>query len=60
MAVEMKTFCCNLNLKYGTILIGIFQSICAFMFLILSAAYAENPHELVDMNDPSILPNLHG
>lgn len=57
--MELKTFCCNISLKNGTILIGILQSIFAFMFMILSGAYANNPHELVDMSDPSIVPTFH-
>lgn len=54
------TNCCGFSLKHGTIIIGVVQSIVAFMFLVLSAAYAENPHELIDMSDPSIVPNLNG
>ncbi|XP_023021760.2 uncharacterized protein [Leptinotarsa decemlineata] len=57
MGVQM-TNCCGFSLKHGTIIIGVVQSIIAFMFLVLSAAYAENPHELVDMSDPSIVPDL--
>lgn len=59
MGVEM-TNCCGFSLKHGTIIIGVVQSIVAFMFLVLSAAYAENPHELVDMSDPSIVPDPTG
>lgn len=55
---ELKTFICGLSLKQGTVIIGVVQSIAAFMFLALSAAYAENPHELIDMSDPSLVPNL--
>ncbi|KAG5888612.1 hypothetical protein JTB14_037824 [Gonioctena quinquepunctata] len=29
------------------------------MFMVLAAAYADNPHELVDMSDPSIVPDLN-
>ncbi|CAH1159901.1 unnamed protein product [Phaedon cochleariae] len=57
MGVEM-TNCCGFSLKHGTIIIGVVQSIIAFMFLVLAAAYAENPHELIDMSDPSIVPDL--
>ncbi|XP_022906327.1 uncharacterized protein [Onthophagus taurus] len=54
--IEIKKFICGLSLKHGTIIIGVVQSIASFMFLALSAAYAENPHELVDMSDPSLIP----
>ncbi|KRT80919.1 hypothetical protein AMK59_6153 [Oryctes borbonicus] len=55
---ELKTFICGLSLKQGTVIIGVVQSIAAFMFLALSAAYAGNPHELIDMSDPSIVPSF--
>ncbi|KAL1489741.1 hypothetical protein ABEB36_013676 [Hypothenemus hampei] len=48
--------CCGLSLKYGTIIIGVVQSIFAFMCFILSAAYAAHPHELIEINDPSVIP----
>jgi len=54
---NMKTFCCGLSLKHGTIITGVVQSILSFVILILSAAYAENPHELLDLSDPSIVPD---
>ncbi|CAH1103871.1 unnamed protein product [Psylliodes chrysocephalus] len=57
MGVEM-TNCCGFSLKHGTIIIGVVQSIVAFMFLVLAAAYADNPHELIDISDPSIVPDL--
>ncbi|CAH1963589.1 unnamed protein product [Acanthoscelides obtectus] len=57
MATETKIFP-SLNLKHRTIIIGVMQSIGAFMFLVLSAAYAENPHELITMSDPSIVPDI--
>ncbi|RZC37032.1 uncharacterized protein BDFB_011168, partial [Asbolus verrucosus] len=57
MAPEI-TNCCGFSLKHGTIIIGIIQSVIAFMFLILTAAYAEHPHELVNMSDPSVVPDL--
>ncbi|CAH2004634.1 unnamed protein product [Acanthoscelides obtectus] len=57
MATETKIFP-SLNLKHRTIIIGVMQSIGAFMFLVLSAAYAENPHELITMSDPSIVPDV--
>ncbi|KAJ8948284.1 hypothetical protein NQ318_020771 [Aromia moschata] len=57
MGIEM-TNCCGFSLKTGTIIIATLQSIVAFMFLVLSAAYAENPHELLDMSDSSIIPDL--
>ncbi|KAJ8978808.1 hypothetical protein NQ317_014278 [Molorchus minor] len=57
MGIEINN-CCGFSLKTGTIIIGVLQSIVAFMFLVLCAAYAENPHELVDMSDPSIVPDL--
>nr|CAH7722193.1 unnamed protein product [Callosobruchus chinensis] len=50
--------CSSLSLKHRTIIIGVLQSIGAFMFLLLSAAYAENPHELIDMSDPSVVPDI--
>lgn len=50
--------CCGFSLKHGTIIIGVVQSIFAFMCLILSAAYAQHPEELIEMNDPSVLPKL--
>lgn len=64
MAFEMEGCCCC-SLKAGTITIGIVESIISFMVLVLSAAYAENSHELVSMADPSVVPqtqrksNLH-
>lgn len=58
MKTEVTTFCCGLSLKTGTIIIGTVQSIFAFIFLILSAAYAEHPHELIDMSDESIVPQV--
>lgn len=58
MGLEIN--CCGFNLKHGTVIIGVFQSILAFMCLVLSAAYADNPHEIIDMSDPSIIPNLTG
>ncbi|KAH0814336.1 hypothetical protein GEV33_008453 [Tenebrio molitor] len=57
MAPEI-TNCCGFSLKHGTIIIGIVQSVLAFMCLILTAAYAEHPHELLDMSDPSLHPDL--
>lgn len=54
------TNCCGFSLKHGTIIIGVVQSIVAFMFLVLAAAYADNPHELIDISDPSIVPDLTG
>lgn len=59
MKTEVTTFCCGLSLKTGTIIIGTVQSIFAFIFLILSAAYAEHPHELIDMSDASVVPEVH-
>lgn len=59
MVVEFPNFCCGLSLKRGTVVIGVIQSILSFTFMILCAAYAENPHELVDMSDASIVPDLH-
>lgn len=58
MKTEVTTFCCGLSLKTGTIVIGTVQSVFAFIFLILSAAYAEHPHELIDISDPSIVPEV--
>lgn len=58
MAPEISN-CCGFSLKHGTIIIGVVQSILAFMFLILAAAYAEHPHELLDMSDPSIVPDVN-
>ncbi|XP_018561417.1 uncharacterized protein LOC108903656 [Anoplophora glabripennis] len=57
MTLEVSN-CCGFSLKNGTIIIGVLQSVVAFMFLVLSSAYAENPHELLDMSDPSIVPDL--
>lgn len=57
MVVDFPDFCCGISLKTGTIIIGVIQSILSFMFMILCAAYAENPHELVDMTDKSLLPD---
>ncbi|KAJ3659181.1 hypothetical protein Zmor_010884 [Zophobas morio] len=57
MAPEI-TNCCGFSLKHGTIIIGIVQSVLAFMCLILTAAYAEHPHELLDLSDSSIVPDL--
>lgn len=59
MKTEVTTFCCGLSLKTGTIIIGTVQSIFAFIFLILSAAYAEHPHELIDMSDTAVVPEVH-
>lgn len=56
--LSVTKFCFGLSLKQGTIIIGVSQSILSFMLLILSAAYAENPHELVEMSDKSIIPDL--
>ncbi|KAJ8915901.1 hypothetical protein NQ315_015514, partial [Exocentrus adspersus] len=56
MGLEVSN-CCGFSLKNGTIIIGVLQSVIAFMFLILSAAYAVNPHELLDMSDPSVIPD---
>lgn len=56
--VQVQKFACAISLKHGTIIIGVLQSIFAFMVLVLSSAYAENPSELVDMSDPSIVPDL--
>ncbi|XP_066145761.1 uncharacterized protein [Euwallacea fornicatus] len=50
--------CCGFTLKHGTIIIGALQSVFAFMCLILSAAYAVHPHELIEMSDPSVVPKL--
>ena len=52
------TNCCGFSLKYGTIIIGVVQSIFAFMCMILSAAYVQHPQELVQLNDASVLPQL--
>ncbi|XP_030745621.1 uncharacterized protein LOC115874570 [Sitophilus oryzae] len=57
MGVEV-TNCCGFSLKHGTIIIGVIQSIFAFMVMILCSAYAEHPHELVQMSDPSVIPEL--
>lgn len=59
MTVELANFCCGCNLKHGTIAIGVVQSVLAFTFMLLTAAYAEHPHELLDMSDPSIVPDIH-
>ncbi|EFA01686.1 uncharacterized protein LOC664274 [Tribolium castaneum] len=57
MAPEISN-CCGFSLKHGTIIIGVVQSIISFMFLVLSAAYAEHPHELLEMSDPGIVPEI--
>ncbi|KAK4886689.1 hypothetical protein RN001_002960 [Aquatica leii] len=59
MVVEFPKFCFGVTLKTGTIIIGVVQSIFSFMFMILCAAYAENPNELVDMSDKSIIPDIY-
>ncbi|XP_060530576.1 uncharacterized protein LOC132704544 isoform X2 [Cylas formicarius] len=56
-APEMNN-CCGFSLKHGTIIIGVVQSIFAFMCLILSSAYAHNSHELIELSDPSIIPRM--
>lgn len=56
MAPQLTNWC-GLNLKHGTIVIGVIQSILAFMAMILAAAYAEHPHELISMADKSIVPD---
>ncbi|ENN79081.1 hypothetical protein YQE_04463, partial [Dendroctonus ponderosae] len=58
MGAPELTNCCGVSLKYGTIIIGVVQSIFAFMCMILSAAYVKHPHELVQLNDASVLPQL--
>ncbi|XP_065158183.1 uncharacterized protein [Atheta coriaria] len=55
--LQLKSFCCGLSLRHGTIIIGVTSSVLSFIILILSAAYAEHPHELLDMSDPSIQPD---
>ncbi|XP_056631233.1 uncharacterized protein LOC130441532 [Diorhabda sublineata] len=57
MGVEMIN-CCGFSLKHGTIIIGVVQSIFSFMFLVLAAAYAEHPNELIDISDISVGPSL--
>lgn len=57
MAFEMDRCCCC-SLKAGTITIGILESIISFMYLVLCAAYAESPQELVHMVDESVVPQL--
>ncbi|KAF7268329.1 hypothetical protein GWI33_018523 [Rhynchophorus ferrugineus] len=58
MGSTVLSNCCGFSLKHGTIIIGVIQSIFAFMSLILTAAYAEHPHELIQMSDPSVVPKL--
>lgn len=58
--LQLKSFCCGLSLRHGTIIIGVTSSVLSFIILILSAAYAEHPHELLDMSDPSIQPDTQG
>lgn len=59
MVAEITSFCCGFSLKSGTIIIGVVQSILTFIMMVLSAAYADNPHELIAMSDPSIVPEVH-
>lgn len=58
MGVPKLSNCCGVSLKSGTIIIGVVQSIFAFMCMVLSAAYVQHPHELVQLNDASVLPSL--
>lgn len=60
MAAPEISNCCGFQLKHGTVIIGVLQSIFAFMSLILSAAYAVHPHELIELNDESVIPKLEG
>lgn len=54
MVAELSTVCCGCNLKHGTVAIGVVQALLAFTFMMLTAAYAEHPHELLDLSDPTI------
>ncbi|XP_018319929.1 uncharacterized protein LOC108733327 [Agrilus planipennis] len=59
MTTEMTEYFCGLGLKKATILIGIFQSILSFISFVLCAAYAEHPHELLELADTSVIPEMH-
>lgn len=59
MVSEISTICCGCNLKHGTVAIGVVQAVLAFTFMLLTAAYAEHPHELLDLSDPGIVPDAH-
>lgn len=51
--MELKKYFC-LDLKHGTIVIGILESIIYFIALILAAAYAEHPNEVLDSKTQSL------
>ncbi|CAG9762362.1 unnamed protein product [Ceutorhynchus assimilis] len=58
MGVPELSNCCGVSLKHGTIIIGVLNSIGAFTCMMMSAAYAVHPHELIEMNDDSVVPKL--
>lgn len=57
MVSQISTICCGCSMKTGVIVIGAVQSVLAFAFMVLTAAYADHPQELLDMSDPSIIPS---
>lgn len=54
---EVRSKSCGCSKKTNIIVIGVIQAMLSFTFMILTAAYADKPQELLDMSDPSIVPN---